>query len=276
MSEVFAFEFMQNAFYAAILASVACGIIGSFVVVKRIVFIGGAIAHAAFGGIGIGYFLGVNPLVAVLPFSLLSALGIGFLSRQENLSEDTTIGMFWSAGMALGIILIGLTPGYAPELFGYLFGNILTVPYEDIRLMLFLDAVIILVVVTFYKQFVAISFDEEFAKASGVKVYPLYLLLLVLVALTVVVLVQIVGVILIIALLTIPAIIAKQHCGNSFRSMMVLSVFIGMFLTSGGLFLSYFLDIASGATIILFSVICFAFSSIFRRLLLIVRKRSFC
>lgn len=257
MMDILAYEFMRNAFWAALLASVACGVIGSFVVVKRITFISGAIAHAAFGGIGLGYFLGVNPLLAVLPFSVLSALGIGALSKSEDLPEDTTIGMFWSAGMAAGIILIALAPGYAPNLFSYLFGNILAVPVGDIKIMVLLNTVIIFFVVLFYKQLVAISFDEEYASACGVKVYPLYLLLLCLVALTVVILIQIVGIILVIALLTIPAAIAKQISRSSFKRMIVLSVIFGIFFTVGGLLLSYYLDLASGATIILLAALVF-------------------
>jgi zinc transport system permease protein len=250
------YEFMQNALTTALLASVACGVIGSLVVTKKITFISGGIAHASFGGIGLGYFLGINPLYALLPFSLVSALGIGLTSRRLRVPEDTTIGVFWAVGMALGVVFIGLTPGYAPDLFSYLFGNILTVPRSDVLFMLLLDVVIVSVVSLLFKEFLAVSFDEEYAEASGLRVDLIYLILLALVALTVVLLVRIVGIVLVIALLTIPAAIAKMFT-FSLKWMMVYATLIGMGLSVAGLWVSYLLDMASGATIIILSGIAF-------------------
>jgi zinc transport system permease protein len=265
MIEALQFEYMRNALIAAVLGSVACGIIGSYVVVKRIGYISGGIAHAAFGGIGLGYFLGINPLYCLIPFSLASACGIGLISRKAKVSEDTAIGLFWTVGMALGIIFIGLAPGYAPDLFSYLFGNILTVPRSDVSFMLALDALILLVVFLFYKEFLAVSFDEEYAEISGVKTLFIYLLLLNLVALTIVMLVRIVGIILVIALLTVPPAIAKQYTNNLFK-MMGLSVLLECILTVCGLWLSYTLNLASGATIILFLAVIFMVSVMFKKI----------
>ena len=252
MLEVLQYEFIQNALIAGLLASVACGIVGVYVVVKRIVSISGGIAHASFGGIGLGYFLGINPVLGAMFFAIASALGIGLIIRRTRLPEDTAIGILWAMGMALGIIFIGLTPGYAPDLFGYLFGNILTVPTLDLVLMLILDIVIILLVVLLYKELLFLSFDEEFSTVVGVPTRRLYLLLLCLVALTVVVLIRVVGIILVIALLTIPAAIAR-HFTYSLRKMMLLAILLGIAFTFSGLWLSYLLDLASGATIILVS-----------------------
>jgi len=263
MLDALQFEFMRNALGAALLASIACGIIGTYVVVKRISHISVGIAHAAFGGIGLGCFLKINPLICVIPFSLISAWGIGLISKKGKISEDTAIGIFWATGMALGIIFIGLTPGYVPDLFSYLFGNILTVPQTDLYIMFGLDVFIIVSVILFYKEFLAISFDEEYAQVSGVPTTFFYLFLLSLIALTVVMLIRIVGIILIIALLTVPAAIAKQYA-NSLIKMMILSIILGIFLTVSGLWISYKLDIACGATIILLSTIVFIFSSIFK------------
>ena len=260
MIEALQFEFMRNAVFAAVLAGIACGIIGSYVVVKGLVFISGGIAHASFGGIGLGYFLRIDPIIGVIPFSLVSALGIGLVSKRSKLSEDTTIGIFWAIGMAIGVIFIGLTPGYAPNLFSYLFGNILTVPSSDILLMLFLDALIIAIVTLFYKELLAFSFDEEFAKIAGVRVDLLYFALLGLVALTVVILMRVVGIILVIALLTIPAATAMQYT-HSLKKMMFISTVLAIVFTLGGLWLSYIFNLASGATIILFSAIAFLLSS---------------
>ena len=205
MLEALQYEFMRNALIAGLLASVACGIVGVYVVVKRIVFISGGIAHASFGGIGLGYFLGINPVLGALVFAVASALGMGAVIKRTKLPEDTAIGILWAMGMALGIIFIGLTPGYAPDLFSYLFGNILTVPFSDLILMLVLDAVIVSMAIALHKEFLALSFDEEFGTVVGVPVEALYLLLLCMIALTVVVLIRVVGSILVIALLTIPA-----------------------------------------------------------------------
>ncbi len=250
MIAILQYEFMQNAFWAGLLAAIACGIIGTYVIVKRMVFISGGIAHASFGGIGIGYFMGINPIIGALVFTIASALGMGALIRRTRLAEDTAIGIFWSIGMALGIVFIAITPGYAPDLFSYLFGNILTVPASDLLLMIILDAVIILVVSLLYKEFTALSFDEEFGRVMGLPVERLYLTLLCLIALTVVLMIRIVGIILIIALLTIPAAMARRFTSN-LKKMMLLAVGLGIGFTFGGLWLSYAVDLPSGATIIL-------------------------
>lgn len=252
MLEVLQYDFMRNALAAGVLASIACGIVGVYVVVKRIVSISGGISHTAFGGVGLGYLLGINPVIGALFFTVASALGMGALSRRTRLPEDTAIGIFWAVGMALGVVFVGLSPGYAPGLFSYLFGNILTVPSSDLLLMLILDVVIIAVVLLLYKEFLAVSFDEEFGTVVGIPTESLYLVLLCLVALTVVVLIRVVGVILVIALLTIPAAAARQFTYN-LRLMMVLSVLFGIVFAVIGLWLSYVSDLASGATIVLVS-----------------------
>ncbi|MDP1552339.1 MAG: metal ABC transporter permease [Methanobacteriaceae archaeon] len=250
MFEILQYQFMQNAIIAAVLVSVACGLVGTYVVLKRIVSISGGISHAAFGGIGLGYFLGINPIITAIPFSILSAVFMGGISKKVNISEDTAIGILWSLGMAIGIIFINLTPGYAPDLFSYLFGSILTVPTSDLVIMLLLDIIILLMVILFRREFAAISFDEEFAQAVGMRSDLFYMILLALVALSVVVLIKVVGIILIIALLTIPSAIARQFTYNLPR-LMILSIFTGIVLTMSGLWLSYIFDISSGATIVL-------------------------
>jgi zinc transport system permease protein len=243
-------EWMRNALYAGLLASLACGIVGSYVVIKRIVFISGGIAHASFGGIGMGYFAGISPVTGAMIFAVLSAMGMGLVTRRTKLPDDTVIGILWAVGMALGILFIWLSPGYAPGLFSYIFGNILTVPRSDLVLMLILNAVIILAVIALYKEFLALAFDEEFSKVAGIPVELLNLLLLAMIAFTVVVLIRVVGIILVIALLTIPATLARQFTYD-LRKMMLLAVVFGMFFTLSGLWLSYEFDLASGATIIL-------------------------
>ncbi|MFC1925858.1 metal ABC transporter permease [Chloroflexota bacterium] len=250
MIDALQYEFMQYAIIAGLLAAIACGIVGVYVVVKRIVFISGGIAHASFGGVGLGYWMGISPVLGAMMFAVASALGMGLVVRKTRLPEDTAIGIMWAMGMALGIIFIGLAPGYAPDLESYLFGNILLVPLSDIILMLVLDAVIVIIVIALYKEFLALSFDEEFGTVVGVPVGILYFLLLCMIALTVVMLIRVVGIILVIALLTIPAALARQFTHDLWK-MMLLAILFGEVFTFGGLWISYELNVASGATIIL-------------------------
>jgi len=265
MWEILQYEFMRNALMAGMLASLACGVVGAIIVVKKMVSISGGISHAAFGGIGLGYLLRFDPIFGALIFTIVSALGMGVLRERTRLSEDSMIGILWVTGMSLGVIFISLSPGYAPDLFGYLFGSILTVPFSDLMLIMILDAVILLVVFLFYEEFLAISFDEEFATAAGIPVKRVYLVLLSLVALTVVVLIRIVGVILVIAMLTIPATIASQF-SHKLKQIMIFSFLLSTLFTSEGLWLSYALNLASGATIVLVSVATFLISSILKNL----------
>jgi zinc transport system permease protein len=261
MFDLLQYSFIQNALAAAILASIACGIIGVYVVVKKIVFISGGIAHASFGGVGLGYFLGINPMLGVLPFSLIAALVMGIVSKKSKIPEDSAIGILWSLGMALGIIFVYLTPGYAPDLMTYLFGNILTVPRSDLYLMLFLDLVILGAVYLLYKEFLALSFDEEFTTVQGLPTEKLYLFLLCIIALTIVVLIKVVGIILVIALLTIPASLSRKFTHN-LKHMMLISIVFGTVISVAGIGLSYLLDVPSGATIILVLSLVYGFVAI--------------
>ncbi len=265
MIEALQYEFMRNALFAAILASIACGIVGTLVVIKKIVFISGGITHAAFGGIGLGYLLGINPVLTALPFSLLSAVGIGMIRKRTRISEDSAIGILWAVGMALGILFIGLTPGYAPDLFSYLFGSILTVPLSDILIMIVLDVIIIVTVFLLYKELQALLFDEEFSAIAGVRTNILYIVLLCLVALSIVVLIRVIGIILVIALLTIPTTIVRQFT-NRLHTLMVFSIVSAVVFTVAGLWLSYVLNLPSGAVIVLVFAVAFLVSSVVRRI----------
>ncbi len=248
--EALQFVFMRNALLTGLLVSVACGVIGTFVVVKRIVFVSGGIAHAAYGGIGLGYFLGLDPVLGAVVFSLAAGLGMGAVQRRTGERADTLIGVMWAIGMATGIILVDLSPGYKADLLSYLFGSILAVPTSDLMVMVVLDVLIVGSVLIFYKELLAISFDEVFATVENVPVGAMYLVLMGLVALTVVMLMRVVGLILVIAMLTIPAAIAGRLV-KDMKHMMILASGFGMFFMTAGLWLSYFLNLTSGATIIL-------------------------
>jgi len=261
MIEALQFEFMRNALIAGVLASIACGVIGAYVVVNRIVFISGGIAHASYGGIGLAFFFGFAPLLGAMGFSLLIALIIALVTLHQKHRADTIIGVLWAVGMALGVILIDLTPGYNVDLMSYLFGSILTVPRQDLFIMGGLDLLICITVIVFYRNFLALSYDEEFARVRGVPVRALYVVLLTMTALSVVMIIRVVGLILVIALLTIPPYVSERHCG-SLMGMMVLSTIISMFCVITGLFLSYSFNLTSGATIIMTAAAVFFASTL--------------
>lgn len=265
------YEFMRNALMAGLLVSIACGIIGTFVVLNRIVFISGGIAHAAYGGVGLGYFLGFSPVLGAVGFSLIAALGMGLVQRHTRQRADTLIGVLWAFGMAVGIILIDLTPGYKADLFSYLFGSILAVPTGDLWLMLILNLVIITIVTLFYKELQALSFDETYATVANVPVGILALVLIALIALTVVMMMRVVGLIMVIALLSIPAAIAGNLV-RDMRAMMGLAVALGMLFTTSGLWLSYHFNLTSGATIILVSSVAFMLSLAIRASLAALKR----
>lgn len=253
MFEILQYDFMINAILASLLASIACGIIGTYIVIKRLVFLSGGIAHSAYGGIGLGYLLSFNPIIGAIGSSVLGAIFVSKMRVNKSENEDTLIGIIWAFGMALGVLFIGLAPGYAPDLMSYLFGNILTVSKIEILLMAVADIVIIFTVVIFYKQFQAITFDEEYSKTAGLNVELFYLILFILIAVTIVLLIKLVGIILVVALLTIPAAISKFFA-NSLIRMMLYSIVFGLTFTLVGLLLSYYLNLASGSTIIIVSV----------------------
>lgn len=250
MIESLQFVFMRHAIVAGILVSVACGIIGTLVIANRMSYIAGGVAHAAYGGLGMAVYFGLPPAAGTLPFSILSALVMGYVSGRHRESTDAAIGALWAFGMAAGIILIELTPGYHADLMSYLFGSIMAVSMTDLLMMAALDLVIIGFVSLFFKELLAYSYDEEFARISGIPVGLLRYLLLVMIACAVVMLIQAVGLILVIALFTIPASIAKIF-SRTLGGMMVIAAFAGMVITTGGIFISYLCNLTAGATIIL-------------------------
>src|SRR6056297_3337754 len=204
MTDLLQYDFFVNALWAALFTSITCGMIGTYIVSNRIVFLSGGITHSSFGGIGVGYYLGVNPIWGAAVFSVLSALGIELFSKKGQLRHDSVIGIWWSFGMAIGVIFIYLAPGYAPNLMTYLFGSILTVSQGDLLFMALLTGVLILFFIVFYHTILFISFDEDYARVFGLPVNAMKNMLISLVALTIVINIKVVGIILLISLLTIP------------------------------------------------------------------------
>jgi len=241
MIELFQYEFMRNALLACVLISINCGIIGTLVVVNRLVFLSGGIAHASYGGIGAALYWGLPPHLGAAGCALVASMAMGAVSLHAKHRSDTVIGVIWAAGMAVGIVLIDLTPGYHVDLMSYLFGSILMVPGFMLWLMAWLNVVVLVWTLFFYRDIQAMSYDEEHARVMGVPVRALYFSLLGLTALSVVMVIQAVGLILVIALLTVPAVIAEDF-SRSLGAMMFRSVLLSTLFTTTGLVAAYFLD----------------------------------
>ncbi len=248
--EILEFEFMQNAIAAGLLASLICGIMGTLVVVNRIVFLSGGIAHAAYGGIGLAFYFKWPMMICTMGFSLAAAMLMAGITLNARHRADTIIGVIWAMGMAVGIILVDLTPGYNVDLMSYLFGSILTVPKSDLMVMAVIGILITGLVTWYYKDLLAVSYDEEFAQIRGVPVKRLYFILIGMLGLTIVMVIQVVGLIMVIALLTIPPFIVEKYA-KSLKGMMVGASVLGGIFTLSGLWLSYRFDLTSGASIIL-------------------------
>lgn len=248
--EALSYEFMRNAVLAGLLAAVLCGMVGTFVVVKRLAFLSDGISHAAFGGMGVCYFLGVDPLLGAMAVAVLCALGLGSMDTETIRSYDAMIGVLWAVGLAVGIVFVYKTPGYAPNLMTYLFGNILLVSRHEIGVLLGLAVSVLLILGLFWKGIVAVSFDETFARVQGAPVRLLMTMLLTMIALSVVILIQVVGIILVVALLTIPPVIGMMLL-KDLRAVLAVSTAIGVAITLGGLGLSFAYDLPSGPAIIL-------------------------
>jgi zinc transport system permease protein len=250
------YQFLQNAMLAGLLTSIACGVIGVIVIEKKLVMLSGGIAHTSLGGVGLGYLMGFEPILGAFLFSIGAALAIGTISRKKSSHSEVAIGLFWSCGMALGILFVSLMPSYPPDLTSYLFGNILSVTKTDLRLMLCLTVIVLFAVAVLFDTWKAYLFDSEFAQVMGIHTAFLDYLLLVLIAMTVVVMIRAVGIILVLALLTAPAATAGLLV-KRFQTRMVLAVLLGIGFCFVGLALSYTLNIASGASIVILSGICY-------------------
>jgi len=273
ISALFEYQFMQNAFIASILASIVCGIIGVIVVEKKLVMMSGGIAHTAYGGVGLGYLLGFEPIIGAFLFVVSAALGIGAIKRRGGVQSDVIIGLFWSLGMALGIVFIALMPGYPPDLNSYLFGNILSVTKADLYLMIILSFLVVFIVIALFQDWKAYLFDEEFASIIGIKTVFLEYLLLLLVAMTVVVLIRVAGIILVLALLTAPSAMASLF-SQRLKSRMIFAVIFGVFFCISGLWISYKLNIASGACIVILSVVCYLLTYTIRVVCIKMKRKS--
>ncbi|UTJ07180.1 metal ABC transporter permease [Arcobacter roscoffensis] len=264
MLEALQYDFIQNALIAGILISISAGIIGSLVVVNRLTFLTGGIAHSSYGGIGLAIYLGIPVLFGATVFAIITAVVIAMLTLKNRNRADSIIGLMWAFGMAVGIIFIDITPGYNVDLMSYLFGSIIAVSNGDVLYMTILDIFIISIVMIFYKQILAVSYDSEFASLRGINTKFFYTLILILASLCVVAAIKAVGLILVIALLTIPTYLAESFASR-LSTMMILSSALATLFTIIGLAISYYYDISSGASIIISAVVILTVVKLLRR-----------
>lgn len=257
MMDLLQYTFIQHALIGSLLASIACGLVGTYIVTRRLVFISGGLTHASFGGIGLGLYTGVPPILAAAVFAVLSAFGVEWLSKRKEMREDSAIAVFWALGMAVGVMFTFLSPGFAPDLSAYLFGNILTITRGDLLLLGCVTGVLAVVFTLFRHPIVYVAFDREFARSQGLRVQLLEYVLMMFIALTIVACLRMVGIVLVISLLTIPQMTANLF-SQRFAGIIWLSIGIGYLSCLGGLYLSFRENIPSGASIIFFSIVIYA------------------
>lgn len=255
--ELLQYTFFQHALIGSLLASIACGMVGTYIVTRRLVFISGGLTHASFGGIGLGLYTGVSPILSAAVFAVLSAFGVEWLGKRRDMREDSAIAVFWALGMAVGVIFTFLSPGFAPDLSAYLFGNILTITRGDLMLLAGVAGALVVFFILFRHPIVQVAFDREFARSQGLPVQVLEYVLMVFIALTIVACLRMVGIVLVISLLTIPQMTANLF-SHRFHRIVWLSIGIGYVCCLGGLYVSFRENIPSGASIIFFSILIYA------------------
>ena len=256
MIDIFSLQFMQNAFLAGMMLSFVLAVVSFFVVLRRLSFIGVGVAHSAFGGVALGALLGISPTLTAIGFAVVVSNAIGYIGKEGHLGTDTAIGIFFPLAMALGVIFIGMSDQYNVDLFGYLFGNILAITRQDLVIIAILGGLVLLSTVMFFKELLFVAFDREVALVSGMPVAFLDHFFLTILALSVVISMKIIGIILVSALLVIPGAAASQVT-RRYNSMIAFSIIIALISTSGGLIISYYADLPSGATIVALACLIF-------------------
>ncbi len=255
--ELLEYIFFRNALIGTLLACISCGIIGTYIVTRRLLFISGGITHSSFGGVGMGMYFSFSPTVGAFIFAAASAIGIQMLGRRKEIREDSAIAMLWVLGMTIGVIFCFMTPGYSAELTTYLFGNILTITDKDIITLAIISLLQIIFTTVMYRTIISIAFDKEFARSRGLPTNAIEIIMMIFIALTIVACLRLVGVILVISLLTIPQMTAMIFTGN-YKKTIFLSILFGYAASTAGLLLSFALDIPGGASVILCSITLYA------------------
>ena len=261
--EILSYSFFQNALLGVLFVSIAAGIIGTYVVSRRMVFITGGITHACFGGLGLGFFLGINPIAMAAVFAIAAATGVEWMSTRQNVRQDSAIGVIWALGMALGTLFIFLSPGYVPELTSFLFGNVLTITSTDIILFAAYLVVLLAFFAVFYPQILLCAFDPDFAATRRLIVSAINLAMTIMIAICIVLTIRLIGIMLLLSLLTMPQMIAEMFT-NRFHHMMIISSLVSIACSVLGIFCSYWIAVPASATIVLTLVAAYAVARIIR------------
>ena len=261
--EILSYSFFQNALLGVLFVSIAAGIIGTYVVSRRMVFITGGITHACFGGLGLGFFLGINPIAMAAVFAIAAATGVEWMSTRQNVRQDSAIGVIWALGMALGTLFIFLSPGYVPELTSFLFGNVLTITSTDIILFAAYLVVLLAFFAVFYPQILLCAFDPDFAATRRLRVSAINLAMTIMIAICIVLTIRLIGIMLLLSLLTMPQMIAEMFT-NRFHHMMIISSLVSIACSVLGIFCSYWIAVPASATIVLTLVAAYAMARIIR------------
>lgn len=267
------YTFFQNALLGSLLASIVCGFIGTYIVTRRLVFISGGITHASFGGIGLGVFLGFNPIVSAMLFAIFSACGIQWMSNRSDAREDSAIALFWTFGMSVGIICCFLTPGFMPDLPSFLFGNILTISHGDLLLLAMLSLLLLAIFTLLFRPILSVAFDACFARSQMLPVSAIEYMMMILIAMTIVSTLRMVGVVLAISLLTIPQMTANLFT-YSYKRIIAYSILLGWVDCLLGLTFGYLLNIPSGAAIIFVSILIYALLKAIKTLIFKFNQRE--
>lgn len=266
MTELLGYTFFRNAVIGIVIISIVSAIIGTYIVTRRLTSITGGVTHACFGGLGLGYFLGINPILMASVFAVVSSLGVEWMSSRYRVREDSAIAVVWSLGMAIGVLFVFLTPGYVPELNSFLFGNILTITTGDLYAFAIYAVVLAAFVLIFYRAIVACAFDRDFAQVMHLPVRFITYSMTILIAICIVLTIRLVGLMLLMSLLSLPQMIAEIYC-NRFRSLMVLSIVVSLVCSLGGLLLTTVIDVPCSALIVIVMALVYIVAKITNGLL---------
>lgn len=265
--DIFSYTYFQNALIGIILVSVASAIIGTYIVTKRMVFISGGITHASFGGLGLGYFLGWNPVIMAGVFAVSAALGVQWMSTKQKVREDSAIAVVWALGMSLGTLFIFLTAGYVPQLTSFLFGDILTISHGDLWAFMAYTGVLIIFFLLFYKLIIACAFDPDFALTLHLPVRIINYSMVILVAVCIVLTIRMIGIVLLISMFTMPQMIAEIFC-SKYSRMMIVSVVVNLVCSLFALWVAYVIDVPVSATIVIVLVIAYTLARVIKKAIL--------
>ncbi len=262
--EIFQYTFFQNALLGVVIVSIMSAMIGTYIITRRMMFITGGVTHACFGGLGLGYYLGVSPVLMAGAFAVVSSLGVEWLTAKHRVREDSAISVMWALGMAIGTLFIFLTPGYVPELNSFLFGNILTITKADLVAFAIFTLIFIVFFFSCYRLIVSCAFDKDFARTQGQPVTLINTIMIVAIAVCVVLTIRLIGIMLLMSLMSLPQMVAEVFT-NKMKPMILISIMVSMFCSVSGLLCSYILGVPASATIVLALVVVYMLARVIKK-----------